>query len=52
MKYLEIQSVPLGNQDSQYKSSINIAKTGTRTLDTNPFGKYYAKLYIKKVPKS
>ena len=46
MKYLGIQSDPSGNQNSQYSSSINIAKVGARTLDTNPFGQYHAKLYL------
>ena len=46
MKYLGIQSTPSGNQDSQYKSLINIAKTGVHTQDTNLFDNYYAKLYL------
>ena len=46
MKYLGIQSAPSGNQDSQFHSSITTAKLGARTLDTNPFGRYHAKLYL------
>ena len=37
---------PPGNQDSQFHSSITTAKLGARTLDTNPFGRYHAKLYL------
>ena len=46
MKYLRIKSAPSGNQDSQFHSSITTAKLGARTLDTNPFGRYHAKLYL------
>ena len=46
MKYLGIQSTPAGNQDSQFHSSITTAELGARTLDTNPFGRYNAKLYL------
>ena len=46
MKYLGIQSDPWRNQDAQYKSSIDIAKISTRTLDINLFGRYHAELYI------
>ena len=46
MKYLGIQSAPSGNQDSQFHPSITTAKLSARTLDTNPFGRYHAKLYL------
>ena len=46
MKNLGIQSAPSGNQDAQYQSSISTAKLGARTLDTNPFGRYHAKVYL------
>ena len=46
MKYLGIQSASSGNQDAQYQSSISTAKLGARTLDTNPFGRYHAKVYL------
>ena len=46
MKYLEIQSTPSENQDSRYHSSIATTKLGTRTLDTNPSGRYHARLYL------
>ena len=46
MKYLGIQSAPSGNQDSQFHSSITTAKLGAQTLDTNPCGRYNAKIYL------
>ena len=46
MKYLGIQSIPFRNQELQFHSSITTAKLGARTLYTNPYGRYRAKLYL------
>ena len=45
MKYLGIQSTPLGNQNSQYKLSINCKDRCTYSRHRY-FGRYYAKLYL------
>ena len=47
MKYLDIQSIPSGNQESQFKSLIQINKTCARTLDTNPFGRHHTKKNLR-----
>ena len=45
MKYLGIQSTPLGNQNSQYKLSINCKDRCTYSRHRY-FGRYYAELYL------